>query len=150
MSLDFNLPLHWTIYSGDTDSVVPLTATRYSIDALSLPTITKWYPWYYDEEVSLGHHHCIKSGSPDLSKKNLAVPLPSQLHTLIMLICNGVDHAYLQVGGWCQLYEGLTLVTIRGAGHEVPLHRPRQGLKLFEHFLRDEPMPKPVESVQSY
>ena len=129
MSLDFNLPLHWTIYSGDTDSVVPLTATRYSIDALSLPTITKWYPWYYDEEVSLGHHHCIKSaGSPDLSKKNLAVPLPSQLHTLIMLICNGVDHAYLQVGGWCQVYEGLTLVTVRGAGHEVPLHRPRQGL----------------------
>ena len=101
MSLDFNLPLHWTIYSGDTDSVVPLTATRYSIDALSLPTITKWYPWYYDEEVSLGHHHCIKSaGSPDLSKKNLAVPLPSQLHTLIMsvmvwimLICRLVDGA---------------------------------------------------------
>jgi len=83
-------------------------------------------------------------------KKNLAVPLPSQLHTLIMLICNGVDHAYLQVGGWCQVYQGLTLVTVRGAGHEVPLHRPRQGLKLFEHFLRDEPMPKPVESVQSY
>ncbi|CAD6232779.1 unnamed protein product [Miscanthus lutarioriparius] len=59
------------VFSGDTDSVVPLTATRYSIDALSLPTITKWYPWYYDEEV----------------------------------------------GGWCQVYEGLTLVTVRGAGH---------------------------------
>jgi len=65
-------------------------------------------------------------------------------------VCNGVDHAYLQVGGWCQVYEGLTLVTVRGAGHEVPLHRPRQALKLFEHFLRDVPMPKPVESVQSY
>jgi hypothetical protein len=65
-------------------------------------------------------------------------------------VCNGVDHAYLQVGGWCQVYEGLILVTVRGAGHEVPLHRPRQALKLFEHFLRDVPMPKPVESVQSY
>ncbi|EES02428.2 hypothetical protein SORBI_3003G062900 [Sorghum bicolor] len=92
------------VFSGDTDSVVPLTATRYSIDALSLPTITKWYPWYYDEEV----------------------------------------------GGWCQVYEGLTLVTVRGAGHEVPLHRPRQGLKLLEHFLQGEPMPKSVESVQSF
>ncbi|XP_020397540.1 serine carboxypeptidase 2 isoform X2 [Zea mays] len=92
------------VFSGDADSVVPLTATRYSIDALFLPTITNWYPWYDDEEV----------------------------------------------GGWCQVYEGLTLVTVRGAGHEVPLHRPRQGLKLFEHFLRGEPMPRPVDSVQSF
>jgi len=92
------------VFSGDADSVVPLTATRYSIDALSLPTVTNWYPWYDDEEVA----------------------------------------------GWCQVYKGLTLVTIRGAGHEVPLHRPRQGLKLFEHFLRDEPMPKPVDSIQTF
>ncbi|WVZ72359.1 hypothetical protein U9M48_020832 [Paspalum notatum var. saurae] len=92
------------VFSGDTDSVVPLTATRHSIDALSLPTVTNWYPWNDDGEV----------------------------------------------GGWCQVYKGLTLVTVRGAGHEVPLHRPRQGLKLFEHFLQDEPMPKPVELVQSF
>lgn len=31
--------------SGDTDAVVPLTATRYSIKALGLKTITDWYPW---------------------------------------------------------------------------------------------------------
>ncbi|KAG6763564.1 hypothetical protein POTOM_030989 [Populus tomentosa] len=31
--------------SGDTDAVVPVTATRYSIDALKLPTIINWYPW---------------------------------------------------------------------------------------------------------
>ncbi|GJN05737.1 hypothetical protein PR202_ga23398 [Eleusine coracana subsp. coracana] len=92
------------VFSGDADSVVPLTATRYSIDALYLPTLTNWYPWYDDEEVA----------------------------------------------GWCQVYKGLTLVTIRGAGHEVPLHRPRLGLKLFEHFLQDKPMPKPVDSVQSF
>ncbi|CAL4958362.1 unnamed protein product [Urochloa decumbens] len=91
-------------FSGDADSVVPLTATRYSIGALSLPTVSNWYPWYDDGEV----------------------------------------------GGWCQVYKGLTLVTIRGAGHEVPLHRPRQGLKLFQHFLRDEPMPKPVDSIQMF
>uniref|UniRef100_J3KWL5 Carboxypeptidase n=2 Tax=Oryza brachyantha TaxID=4533 RepID=J3KWL5_ORYBR len=92
------------VFSGDADSVVPLTATRYSIDALHLPTVTNWYPWYDDDEVA----------------------------------------------GWCQVYQGLTLVTIRGAGHEVPLHRPRQALKLFEHFLQDNPMPQPVHSIQSF
>jgi serine carboxypeptidase-like clade 2 len=48
------------------------------------------------------------------------------------------------------VYKGLTLVTVRGAGHEVPLHRPRQALKLFEHFLQDKPMPRPVDNVQSF
>jgi hypothetical protein len=33
-----------------------------------------------------------------------------------------------QAGGWNQVYKGQTLVTIAGAGHEVPLHRPRQAL----------------------
>ncbi|KAK1312530.1 Serine carboxypeptidase-like 27 [Acorus calamus] len=83
------------IFSGDTDSVVPLTATRYSIDALKLPTVMDWYPWYD----------------------------------------NG------KVGGWSQVYEGLTFVTVTGAGHEVPLHRPRHALILFRHFLQNKPMP---------
>jgi hypothetical protein len=38
--------------SGDTDAVVPVTATRYSIDALKLPTIINWYPWYDNGKVS--------------------------------------------------------------------------------------------------
>ncbi|KAH7855607.1 hypothetical protein Vadar_026712 [Vaccinium darrowii] len=84
------------VYSGDTDAVVPLTATRYSIDALKLPTITNWYPWYD----------------------------------------NG------KVGGWSQVYEGLTLVTVTGAGHEVPLFRPRQAYILFRSFLENKSMPK--------
>ncbi|XP_059628296.1 serine carboxypeptidase-like 27 isoform X1 [Cornus florida] len=83
------------VFSGDTDSVVPVTATRYSIDALKLPTITNWYPWYD----------------------------------------NG------KVGGWSQIYKGLTLVTVTGAGHEVPLHRPRQAFILFRSFLNNKPMP---------
>ncbi|XP_072975427.1 serine carboxypeptidase-like 27 [Typha angustifolia] len=83
------------VYSGDTDAVVPVTATRYSIDALKLPTIINWYPWY------------------DKGK----------------------------VGGWSQVYKGLTFVTIAGAGHEVPLHRPRQALILFRHFLQNKAMP---------
>ncbi|PKI74608.1 hypothetical protein CRG98_004935 [Punica granatum] len=81
------------VFSGDTDSVVPVTATRYSIDALNLSTVVNWYPWYEN------------------------------------------------VGGWSQVYEGLTLVTVTGAGHEVPLHRPRQAFILFRSFLEGTPMP---------
>lgn len=82
------------VYSGDTDAVVPVTATRYSIDALKLPTITNWSPWYD----------------------------------------NG------KVGGWNQIYKGLTFVTVTGAGHEVPLHRPRQAFIVFRSFLEGKPM----------
>lgn len=83
------------VFSGDTDSVVPFTATRYSIDALKLPTIINWYPWYD----------------------------------------NG------KVGGWSQIYKGLTLVTVTGAGHEVPLYRPRQAFILLRSYLDNKPMP---------
>ncbi|PIA52994.1 hypothetical protein AQUCO_01000692v1 [Aquilegia coerulea] len=40
------------VFSGDTDSVVPVTATRYSLDALNLSTLIKWYPWYDNGKVS--------------------------------------------------------------------------------------------------
>lgn len=46
-------------FSGDTDSVVPVTATRYSIDALKLPTVSKWYPWYDNGKVSSKPDHTI-------------------------------------------------------------------------------------------
>lgn len=46
-----------------------------------------------------------------------------------------------QVGGWSQVYKGLTLATVRGAGHEVPLHQPLRGLILFKHFLNNNPLP---------
>lgn len=38
--------------SGDTDAVLPTTSTRYSIDALKLPTIGPWHAWYDHSEVS--------------------------------------------------------------------------------------------------
>nr|CAB3495378.1 unnamed protein product [Digitaria exilis] len=40
-----------------------------------------------------------------------------------------------QVGGWTVVYDGLTFVTVRGAGHMVPLTKPEQALELFKHFL---------------
>ncbi|KAL7134481.1 hypothetical protein ABFS83_11G029400 [Erythranthe nasuta] len=84
------------IFSGDTDAVIPVTSTRYNIDALKLPTVSPWRAWYDDG----------------------------------------------QVGGWTQEYKGLTFVTVRGAGHEVPLHRPKQALTLVKSFLSGISMPK--------
>ncbi|XP_027155772.1 serine carboxypeptidase-like 27 [Coffea eugenioides] len=83
------------VFSGDTDAVLPLTATRYSLKALNLKNITDWYAWYDKRKV----------------------------------------------GGWSQVYEGLTYVTVRGAGHEVPLGRPRLALTLFHHFLKNKNLP---------
>lgn len=48
----------YIICSGDTDAVVPITATRYSVDALKLETITNWYPWYDHGKVKIGTFSC--------------------------------------------------------------------------------------------
>ncbi|PKI43726.1 hypothetical protein CRG98_035888 [Punica granatum] len=84
------------VFSGDVDSVVPVTATRYALAQLKLVTKIAWYPWYVKK----------------------------------------------QVGGWTEVYEGLTFATVRGAGHEVPLFKPRAALQLFRSFLRGDPLPK--------
>ncbi|XP_074346166.1 serine carboxypeptidase 1-like [Apium graveolens] len=39
------------LYSGDTDSVVAVTTTRYAINYLQTSVKTKWYPWYTQAEV---------------------------------------------------------------------------------------------------
>uniref|UniRef100_A0A0D9VM43 Carboxypeptidase n=1 Tax=Leersia perrieri TaxID=77586 RepID=A0A0D9VM43_9ORYZ len=84
------------VFSGDTDSVVPVTATRFALSHLGLKTKIRWYPWY-----SAG-----------------------------------------QVGGWSEVYEGLTFASVRGAGHEVPLFQPRRAFRMFQSFLKGEPLPK--------
>ena len=84
------------IFSGDTDSVVPVTATRFSLSHLNLPVKTRWYPWYTDN----------------------------------------------QVGGWTEVYKGLTFATVRGAGHEVPLFEPKRALILFRSFLAGKELPR--------
>ncbi|VFQ68528.1 unnamed protein product [Cuscuta campestris] len=40
------------VFSGDVDSVVPVTATRYSLAQLKLPVATPWYPWYVRKQVA--------------------------------------------------------------------------------------------------
>ncbi|CAL5068999.1 unnamed protein product [Urochloa decumbens] len=104
------------VYSGDTDGRVPVTSTRYSINAMGLrPRETTrraanvsaatgaapdwwggWRAWYYRQ----------------------------------------------QVAGWAVEYEeGLTLVTVRGAGHQVPLFAPARSLAMLYHFLRGQALP---------
>lgn len=48
----------------------------------------------------------------------------------------------VKVGGWTEVYEGLTFATVRGAGHEVPLFKPREALHLFKSFIQGKPLPK--------
>ncbi|KAI3790384.1 hypothetical protein L2E82_03380 [Cichorium intybus] len=84
------------MFSGDTDSVVPVTATRFSLSHLNLTVKTRWYPWYLKGEV----------------------------------------------GGWTEVYDGLTFATVRGAGHEVPLLQPQRGFLLFESFLAGKNLPR--------
>ncbi|KAG0620973.1 hypothetical protein M758_4G258800 [Ceratodon purpureus] len=83
------------VYSGDADSVVPVTSTRYSIEAMNLPIVKPWHPWY--------------------------------------------DHQ--QVGGRVVVYNGLTFVTIRGAGHQVPLLQPGRFLQLLKSFIAGDQLP---------
>ncbi|KAK2421970.1 serine carboxypeptidase [Trifolium repens] len=94
------------IFSGNTDAVIPVTSTRYTIAALKLPTVSPWRAWYDDGEV----------------------------------------------GGWTQEYDGLTFVNVRGAGHEVPLHRPKLALTLFKAFLAGTSMPtlEPLSLTAAY
>ncbi|XP_042061418.1 serine carboxypeptidase II-2-like [Salvia splendens] len=91
-----NSGLRIWMFSGDTDAVIPVTSTRYSINAMKLQTVRPWRAWYDDG----------------------------------------------QVGGWTEEYEGLTFVTVRGAGHEVPLHKPKQALTLIKSFLSGKSMPE--------
>ncbi|CAA7408098.1 unnamed protein product [Spirodela intermedia] len=84
------------VFSGDTDSVVPVTATRFSLSHLNITVKVPWYPWYCGREV----------------------------------------------GGWTEIYEGLTFATVRGAGHEVPLFQPKRAFQLFKSFLAGSLLPK--------
>ncbi|GKC76384.1 serine carboxypeptidase 24, partial [Tanacetum coccineum] len=39
------------VFIGDTDSVVPVTSTRFSLSHLNLTVNTEWYPWYIKGQV---------------------------------------------------------------------------------------------------
>ncbi|XP_058076011.1 serine carboxypeptidase-like 34 [Magnolia sinica] len=84
------------LYSGDTDGVVPVTSTRYTINKLGLNVTEEWAPWF----------------------------------------------TYTEVGGWTIGYDGLTFVTLRGAGHETPTYAPERSGQLIKHFLANKKLPR--------
>lgn len=130
----WNSNLHFLLFphvSGNTDAVIPVTSTRYSIDALKLPTVSPWRAWYDDGEVSdiICFMTCLFS--PLLFYRSLRC-----INILIIWVSHNK-----QVGGWIQEYAGLTFINVRGAGHEVPLHRPKLALTMFKAFLAGTSLP---------
>lgn len=60
-----------------------------------------------------------------------------------MYYVKGIDvYLWSQVGGWTEVYKGLTFATVRGAGHEVPLFEPKRALILFRSFLAGKELPR--------
>ncbi|KAG4988221.1 hypothetical protein JHK85_031204 [Glycine max] len=74
------------------------------------------------------------------------IPVTSTRYTLRKLGLGIVEdwtpwYTSKQVGGWTIAYDGLTFVTIRGAGHQVPTFTPKQALQLVRHFLANKKLP---------
>jgi len=52
-----------------------------------------------------------------------------------------------QVGGYTVAYDGLTFVTVRGAGHMVPTVKPVQASQLLAHFLAGKDLPRTPPAI---
>nr|CAB3487703.1 unnamed protein product [Digitaria exilis] len=105
------------VYSGDTDGRVPVTSTRYSINAMGLRP---------RERRANGNRSAAASAAGVVAE------------------WGGWRAWYYrqQVAGWAVEYEeGFTLVTVRGAGHQVPLFAPGRSLAMLYHFLRGQALP---------
>lgn len=84
--------------------------------------------WIYSGDADgrvpvIGSRYCIEA---------LGLPLKSSWHSWY--------HNH-QVGGRIVEYEGLSFVTVRGAGHLVPLNKPSEALALIHSFLSGKSLP---------
>lgn len=84
--------------------------------------------WLYSGDTDgrvpvIGSRYCVES---------LGLPLKTQWQTW---------YHNKQVGGRFVEYQGLTMVTVRGAGHLVPLNKPQEALVLINSFLMGQQMP---------
>ncbi|XP_031495086.1 serine carboxypeptidase-like 34 [Nymphaea colorata] len=75
------------------------------------------------------------------------IPVTATRYTLKKLGLKVVEewvpwYHHQQVGGWFEIYDGLTFVTIRGAGHQVPTFAPARSRELIKHFLKNRKLPK--------
>ncbi|URE16666.1 hypothetical protein MUK42_31060, partial [Musa troglodytarum] len=74
------------------------------------------------------------------------VPVISTRYALNKLRLNTIEewtpwYSDKQVGGWRVIYDGLTFVTVRAAGHEVPTFKPKEAQQLVAHFLSNQQLP---------
>ncbi|XP_058068534.1 serine carboxypeptidase II-2-like [Magnolia sinica] len=95
----------------------------------------------YRELIHSGLRIWMFSGDADA-----VMPVPSTRYTIEALNLTALSpwHAWYhkgQVGGWTQDYDGLTYVTVRGAGHQVPRDKPEMALIIIKAFLSGSPMP---------
>ncbi|GKA90582.1 serine carboxypeptidase II-2, partial [Tanacetum coccineum] len=95
----------------------------------------------YHELISAGLQIWMFSGDTDG-----VIPVTSTRNTINALNLTTISpwRAWYedgQVGGWTQKYDGLTFVAVRGAGHKVPLHKPKLALTLLKSFIAGTPMP---------
>ncbi|GLJ45171.1 hypothetical protein SUGI_0950790 [Cryptomeria japonica] len=64
------------VYSGDVDAKVPVTSTRYSINALNLPIEKPWYPWM-DGDIDVAGYSVIYKGLTFATVRGAGHQVPS-------------------------------------------------------------------------
>ncbi|KAJ8618564.1 hypothetical protein MRB53_014750 [Persea americana] len=122
------IPYRWTLCSD------PIQRSWHDAPHSMVPTLNKL--------VAGGLRIWIYSGDTDGR-----VPVTSTRYTLNKLRLPIIEdwtpwYNHEQVGGWTIGYKGLTFVTLRGAGHQVPTFVPKKSLQLIKHFLANEHLPK--------
>ncbi|XXG60361.1 hypothetical protein AAC387_Pa04g2288 [Persea americana] len=122
------IPYRWTLCS------TPILRSWQDAPRSMVPTLNKL--------VAGGLRIWIYSGDTDGR-----VPVTSTRYTLNKLGLSIIEdwtpwYNHEQVGGWTIGYKGLTFVTLRGAGHQVPTFVPKKSLQLIKHFLANEHLPK--------
>ncbi|KAJ8618563.1 hypothetical protein MRB53_014749 [Persea americana] len=122
------IPYRWTLCSD------PMQRSWHDAPHSMVPTLNKL--------VAGGLRIWIYSGDTDGR-----VPVTSTRYTLNKLGLPIIEdwtpwYSHEQVGGWTIGYKGLTFVTLRGAGHQVPTFVPKNSLQLIKHFLANEHLPK--------
>ncbi|KAL5177089.1 Serine carboxypeptidase-like 45 [Glycine soja] len=111
------------VYSGDQDSVIPLTGSRTLVHKLAkelgLNTTVPYRVWFEKQQVNL-----VLLSFADIT--------------------GHIEFEFtLYVGGWTQVYGNiLSFATIRGASHEAPFSQPERSLVLFKSFLEGGPLPQ--------